>query len=219
MPGVFALKALADSTQSSKVGSLALVDIKLKSLILFGILISELGLARIHLVFLSAKNQFGQPAMLEPNGRFSHVAFEIEGGFLHVHPQRGVEVTKDLSDLGDITETLLIEAYPDLQSHHYANFLGQPYDRSYRWDSQDSTYCSKLIGQILGIPPGQMEFSSGHWRDQKGLPRGSLGLSPDDIYRFLTKAQLPPLETSTACDKRVFSLPPGGAFLGYSGKN
>ena len=53
------------------------------------------------------------------------------------------------------------------------------------WLSSTETYCSKLLGQALHVPPTKMYFQSQAWKNTKAkLHRGQLGLSPSDVYWY-----------------------------------
>lgn len=127
----------------------------------------------------------GELIQLEPGGRFFHVAILTEEGWLHSHPQKGVELVKDL-DL--ISARRVILTNPQAQSlsrRDVRSYIGLPFDYSYNWEDPNSTYCSKLVGILLGIDPLPMDFSAEHWSRSGLSSTHQVGLSPDDIYKTL----------------------------------
>jgi hypothetical protein len=78
----------------------------------------------------------------------------------------------------EIADTLVDE--PALQSQ-----MGLPFDFQFVWDKQ-GTYCSKLVGIALDIPPVPMDFSGTHYVKYypDWINRHDPGLSPDHIYDF-----------------------------------
>lgn len=125
---------------------------------------------------------------LEPGGRFVHVAISYQNGWLHVHPRRGVEWRKSLPKLGFLSEILHNSQVPDPNPEVVAKWLGLPYDFQFRWEATDSSYCSKLVAQLLNIAPSPMEFDENIWgKDTADQARGKLGISPDEVFRALLK--------------------------------
>ncbi len=148
--------------------------------------------ARIRVAFMVIRDAHGRPIALEPGGRFAHLAIRFRGKWLHAHPRRGVELTKDLSDLGEIADVVDLPGIPALASKDVSPLLGRPFDREYQWSDDSALYCSELVAKLLGIPPRPMQFSSEVWperyREEKA---GELGLSPDELYLLLTGPLVP----------------------------
>lgn len=129
---------------------------------------------------------------LEPNGRFFHVALSYRGGWLHAHPTRGVEFVSSVSELGSHVEIWENPNVPDPKKRWVQRELRKPYDPLFRWEDRSTTYCSKLVGRFLKIPPTVMTFLGQFWRasarpEWARLPHpvGALGLSPDEIAHWL----------------------------------
>ncbi len=66
-----------------------------------------------------------------------------------------------------------------------ASQMGLPFDYNFIWNS-NKTYCSKLVGIALNIPPQPMSFAGTHYVQYypKWAERHDPGLSPDQIYDF-----------------------------------
>jgi hypothetical protein len=153
-----------------------------KWILLLGILFLALGsLAETQVAFIEIRDRFGNIHQLEPGGRFSHIAISYKGRWLHAHPYRGVEVidSADLKKIGAVTIVSLPE-YSELTSDKLKTYINKPYGTGFSW-SDDTYYCSKLVGKILGMSPEPMSFNAVVWKSSKHI--GDVGLSPDDIYR------------------------------------
>lgn len=66
-----------------------------------------------------------------------------------------------------------------------AGQMGLPFDYSFTWANQ-KTYCSKLVGLALNMPPQPMSFAGTHYLKYypEWASRNDPGLSPDQIYAF-----------------------------------
>lgn len=141
--------------------------------------------APVEVVFFELYDK-GKRVELEAGGQYYHVAIKTEAGWLHSHP--GAEGVTFLKDLSQISKKFVILENPNAKAvslmdvHRY---LGLPFDFFYRWNDERTSYCSKLVAQILGIPPKPMSFSSEHWGQAFGIERGEVGLSPDDLFDAL----------------------------------
>lgn len=140
--------------------------------------------------FLEIHDAHGNLIQYEKGGRFGHIAISYKGGWLHAYPRFGViwvRNTKELSRFGVVAKIIELPSFSEPSERVVNQLLGLPYDYRYSW-SNAAFYCSELVGKILGLKPVPMDFSAPIWgmRTQK-LPRGELGLSPDYIYRVLTK--------------------------------
>lgn len=134
----------------------------------------------------------GEVVPLEPGGRFGHVAISFNGGWLHSFPGRPVERVKSLEAYGRVVEVVTIEGVQALSHLEVGSHLGKSFDTSYSWGPTNTTYCSKLVGQILSIPPQPTSFSADVWQSAGALGDG-WGLSPDDIYIYLMNGRTPHL--------------------------
>lgn len=143
--------------------------------------------AAVSVAFFEFYSSQGELIQLEPGGRFFHVAVLTEEGWLHSHPQRGVELVKDLNHIGARRVILTNPQAPSLTGPEIRPYMGLPFDFSYEWEDLHSTYCSKLVGVLLKIEPLPMDFSAEHWKRSGLASTQRVGLSPDDIYRALRK--------------------------------
>ena len=154
-------------------------------MLLWLILWAQVARAEVRLAFLELRNFRGELVQLEPNGRFAHIAISYGDLWLHAHPRTGVAFVSDegLKQFGAVKEILTLSAVPDLKPADVTRFLGKPYDFAFTW-SDDAIYCSELVAKLIGMEPEPMEFRGAFWNDKR-MPRGSAGLSPDDIFRRL----------------------------------
>ncbi len=145
----------------------------------------KVAFAKVEVAFLEVRKWDGTLLQLEPNGRYAHVAIRVEGQWLQAHPQRGVELTNNFADIGKIAAILVNTEAPNILRKDIQKFVGLPYDHKFNWADTHTSYCSKLVGQILGIPPRPMIFEGPAWAGQIDLPEGAPGLSPDGLFRDL----------------------------------
>ena len=61
-------------------------------------------------------------------------------------------------------------------------YLKRPFDLHYDWHDQKTTYCSKLIANLLNIKPSLNHFKSSYWSLAHGVKKGQEGISPDELY-------------------------------------
>ncbi|AFY01224.1 Hypothetical protein Bdt_1528 [Bdellovibrio bacteriovorus str. Tiberius] len=137
------------------------------------------------IAFFEARDAQGNLVTMEKGGRYLHVAISVGDKWLHAHPYWGVQLVNLLSDIGDPALIVTQEAAPDLTEKDIKQYLHQKYDTSYSWAAKDKTYCSKLLAQILNLPPTPMRFSGSIWKNRNSTAPTELGISPDDIYREL----------------------------------
>lgn len=152
------------------------------------ITISSISHASVKIAFIEIRKTNNQLIQLEPGGQYAHIAISFKDKWLHAHPYRGVEIIDQdgLKKMGKIVKTLTITDKPDLFMNEVIRFLGKSYDSYFSW-SDDKIYCSELVGKILEIPPRPMSFSTDIWTENFKNSKNSLGLSPDDIYIYLTE--------------------------------
>ena len=147
--------------------------------------------------FLQAQRPDGSLYQLEPGGRFFHAAIRVGQQWLHAHPSKGVELVNNLAAFGDSFFILQNPQGPDPSVSQLENLLGKPFDFTYSWDNPLATYCTRLIAELLAIPPQVMRFQAPIWKDHTGHSPGSLGLSPDDLFVALVRLGFRPLRTCT----------------------
>ncbi len=144
--------------------------------------------AVVEVAFIEMRTPDGKVLQLEKGGRFAHIAISYRGQWLHAHPFYGVEVVESekLERIGVIKEVLTVSELVSLDNEEVARFLGKPFDSSYSW-SDEKIYCSELVGKLLRLKPLPMDFSAEVWPERYRKLNGAPGLSPDGIYRILSR--------------------------------
>lgn len=158
------------------------------------------------IVFFKSFNSNGEPIIFE--GPYSHSAIKYKGLWLHAQPYYGVRLSSDLKSFGPNFILLENPNYPEPSEEFVSQALKMKFNIFAPWYSQTETYCSKLTGQALNVPPSKMYFQSNDWKKVKGKkPIGQLGLSPNDVYwyarRNLGFKKVKPEEVS----KNEFTMP------------
>jgi hypothetical protein len=145
-------------------------------------------LASVDIAFLEVPNRQGQPRILEAGGRYAHIAISYQKQWLHSHPQRGVEIVSKeiLQQTGRVAAIVTLTNDSEPSPSAVKPILGKPYDLAYSW-SDESFYCSELVGKLLRVPPEPMNFEPSLWPPQYRTLRGKPGLSPDDLFRLLQR--------------------------------
>ncbi|RYZ93064.1 MAG: hypothetical protein EOP06_02275 [Proteobacteria bacterium] len=135
---------------------------------------------------------------LEPGGEFAHVAIRIGTRWLHAAPYAGVEFVSELAKIGSDFTILTNGRAQEIKLEEAGKYLGLRYDSSFDWSDTRSSYCSKLIANLLGIEPTPAHFAASHWRGV-GLLRteGAVGISPDEIFQILRKDGFQPRGVNT----------------------
>lgn len=176
-----------------------------KLILLILLVFSELGFCSVSVALFEFYNEQDQLIQLEPGGRFYHVAISTKKGWLHSHPKKGVELIRILDEIGPHRVILTNQSLMAFTWDEIQPYLGLPFDYGYKWEDSDSTYCSKLIANLLKIDPLPMSFASDHW-EKSGLDSiQELGLSPDDLFRILKKRGF--VETpSPSCENLLTTL-------------
>src|SRR5690349_15065403 len=100
----------------------------------------------------------GHLVQLEPNGRFFHVAIRYGDKWFHAHPHGGVTLIDDLDRYGDQIVVLRNDSVPGPTPAQVRRWLGKGFDTDFSWNNPYGTYCSRLVAEILGVPPQPMEF-------------------------------------------------------------
>lgn len=136
--------------------------------------------------------QDGKPVQLEPGGRFYHVAIRYQGQWLQAHPHGGVTLVKDIRPYGDRFLIMENSEVPEPGPAQVARWLGKPFDFSYTWDNPKATYCTRLVAELLGVPPQLMTFKSEHWKNHFHKAEGEPGLSPDKLFKELVRQRYKP---------------------------
>lgn len=160
---------------------------------------SQLLLAQsVKVAFLSERSADGRQIQYEYKGRFSHLAISFESFWLHVDPYWGVTLSDHLHNYGDIEMILTHPQIKEPSLEFVDSVVGLPFNMFAQWDCSDSTYCSKFIGKFFSLKPLPMSFKSPDWQGIENLPRGQLGLSPDDVYQLLLDRGFAPIKKCQA---------------------
>jgi hypothetical protein len=118
--------------------------------------------------FFEYRTKDGRLVSIEPDGQRYHVAIKTKQGWLHSHPFYGVVLEENIHKIGQLVSVLSSDILID--DRDFEKEYGKKFSITDSWDDRTSTYCSKLVAQILNIKPSLMKNGKG-W-----------GLSPDDIY-------------------------------------
>lgn len=132
----------------------------------------------------------GRRVELERGGRygdrFGHVAIRVGRQWLHAHPDGGVTLVDDIADYGFGVVVLTNVQWPDPSETEVRRWLGKPFDRKYRWNNPEATYCSRLVADLLHVLPEPMNFDAPVWDPvREFMPVGQLGVSPGDVWDAL----------------------------------
>ena len=128
-------------------------------------------LAHVKVAFFEYRQSNGQIQSIEPGGRLYHVAIQYKDQWMNAHPFYGVQIVDHVQQIGKIYS--IIEIDRNIAESDYMAQMGKLFSIQEGWESRKFTYCSKLVGQLLGIQPTLMKSGPG------------LGLSPDDLYKIL----------------------------------
>ncbi len=111
----------------------------------------------------------------DPGGRFYHSALKYREQILEAHPYYGAHLVSGLQEVNYHLVAILKsqKTVKNFDAKVKAQ-LGKPFNLYSRWEDPNSTQCSKLIGQIIGVSPVLVSD-------------GTISLSPDTLYRELKK--------------------------------
>lgn len=121
-----------------------------------------------------------------------HVTLEYKSYIYEADPQVGghrVPVEEYHHDSAvssiEIPDSLVNEQALDSQ-------MGLSFDFNFIWNN-NKTYCAKLVGIALGVPPQPMNFAGTHYviYHPSWIDRHDPGLSPDQIYDFVKRYAVP----------------------------
>ncbi len=140
-----------------------------------------------HAALAAVLHFYSNPSVPQP---IFHVILEYKAFAYEADTRQGGRYLpmRDLKKTGD----LQIKIADDLVDERaLATQIGLPFDFSFIWNNE-KTYCSKLVGIALNIPPHPMSFAGTHYLEYypHWINRNDLGLSPDDIYDFAMKHAL-----------------------------
>lgn len=148
--------------------------------------VGEFAEATIDVAFFRFRDARGQLVQLEPGGEFAHIAIRVGSRWLHARPYAGVELVDDLRTIGSDWVVLVDDRAKQIAQSDIQKYLGLSYDSTFDWSDPDSSYCSKLVANILAIEPTAALFEAEHWR-KRGIPTkaDAVGISPDEIFHIL----------------------------------
>lgn len=153
-------------------------------LILFFVFQSQ---GAVEVAFFQYIDQNGKVLSFEENGIFFHTAIKTKDGWLSAGIF-GVRLDKDIKDVS--ANLAVIIKNPNMKTitkTDYEKYLGLPFDREFKWNDQTSTYCSKLVANILGIEPQPLSNTSIKTDLGTIVFNDTVGISPDEIYKILSE--------------------------------
>ncbi len=124
--------------------------------------------------FFEYRQPDGSIFSFDKEGRFYHTALKYNNQFLEANPYFGVHLEPNITKVGYLKAVLRSSKNIANLDQKITAQLGKKFDLYSKWDDPNSTQCSKLIGQIIGVKPVLFED-------------GSLTLSPDRLYNQLVK--------------------------------
>ncbi|MDG0817685.1 hypothetical protein [Bdellovibrio svalbardensis] len=136
------------------------------------LILSCSGYGKVQVAFFEHRTKDGQLQPIEAGGQLYHVAVQYNDKWLNAHPYYGVQEVDDVRKIGDLYS--IIEIDQDVPLEKYKAEFGKHFSISDYWENPKSTYCSKLVAQILDLSPTFMKNGNG-W-----------GISPDEVYKILS---------------------------------
>jgi len=166
---------------------------------------SSASFAQVRVAFFEMKDPTGVRVELEPGGQFFHVALQLkDGSWIHTHPYYGVQVVEDLRKIGEPKSMLASALWREIDREKIFHELGKPFDFKFRWFDPETTYCSKLVGQLLGLSPLPSSFSGAIWKSLDLDATNPVGLSPDDLFYLLLSNGFK-IERPRSCESQLSS--------------
>lgn len=150
----------------------------------------------------------GRLVQFEPDGQFGHCAIQVKHGWLHAHPRVGVQVTDDLSSFGVNPEVWTNPAFADPTPEQIARYLKMHFNYDLKWthDDDKTTYCSRLVGELLGLKPKAAYFMGPAFELSHVVPSfGEVGLSPDDVQEAIESLGFRRIPARIACAPLLFN--------------
>ena len=144
----------------------------------------------------------GQLIQFEPNGRFGHCAIRAGRYWLHAHPRVDVQLTDDLSSFGENPEVWVNPHLPDPTTEQVQYYLELRFNHDLKWthDDDGTTYCSRLVGELIGLKPEPAYFMGPAFRHSRVVPSfGEVGLSPDDLRAAMQRLGFTRVPTRVGC--------------------
>ncbi len=99
---------------------------------------------------------------------------------MHAWPYYGVTTVPDISKVGRIAVILVSPPEVSVSGPSVKREIGKVFDSSFDWHSKTGTHCTKLVADLLNIPP------------RKKLVPPYLGLTPEELFLELQKRNWKP---------------------------
>lgn len=126
---------------------------------------------------------FAPPAGFNhPWGKYYHTALFTNKFWIHAWPMKGVVIVEDIQKVGHIGIILESPKNFVVSDQAIKRQLGKAFDGTYDWYSKDQTHCTKLIADLLGIPP------------RKKPEPPYIGLTPEELFQELIKRNWKPIK-------------------------
>ncbi len=152
---------------------------------LFLFLFYVLPLHCLEIAFFIKHNAAGEIEVLEPNSLFSHVAMKVGDQWLNAHPWRGVYLTNDMRDMGEIYEILSNPEIPEPDDIFLDKVLYKKFFIFADWNDPEYFNCTKLVAKYLNLEPQPMVIDPVIWGNRFQEYNGRRGLSPGELYKEL----------------------------------
>ncbi len=150
---------------------------------------SSKSFATVEVAFFQVKDEHGKIYSSEPGGQFYHSAVKTDMGWVEVHVYYGVHVATDnIYQRKEFTLSLINNELPGITESQVKEWLGKPFDYTFNWSTQNSSYCSKLVANLLDPNILPLPFQSSEYVYPSGKRikySDTVGLSPDDLYKIL----------------------------------
>jgi hypothetical protein len=115
-----------------------------------------------------------------PFGRYYHVALNTGSQWVHAWPYYGVTTVPNISKVGRIGIILVSPSEVSVSNAALQQEIGKTFDSSFDWNSKTGTHCTKLVADLLKIPP------------RKKLVPPYVGLTPEELFLELQKRNWKP---------------------------
>jgi hypothetical protein len=161
--------------------------------------------AAVEVAFFQYINKDGKVMSFEKDGIFYHSAIKTKDGWLSssvfgVHLYQSVNAVSS-----NLAAIITLPHLDDLSTSVYIKYLNLPFDRSFKWDDPNSTYCSKLVANLLNIDPLPMSNSTAKTDVGEVHFDDTVGISPDDLFRIINEKNSSSILTKWKCHS-IFQL-------------
>lgn len=153
--------------------------------LLFILFINLVWAEPVRVAFFKGYDEQGKEVRLTDDGEYFHTSIQIEGVWYEVETKEGVRRMASVTEHPYLKLRRVLEKNIGLSYKDIAPYMGLPFDTKYYWDDPESSYCTKLIANLLNVSPRPMSFEGENWENALHAPKGTLGLSPDELYKEL----------------------------------